>query len=76
MDHKKPEHELREGGLKATIWKNREGPETFYSVTFNRLYKDGEVWRESHSFSYRNLGRLLHLLLAAQEWMEGKGDAR
>jgi hypothetical protein len=76
MDHKKPEHELREGGLKATIWKNREGPDTFHSVTFTRLYKDGEAWRQSHSFSLRNLERLLPLLLAVQEWMKGQGDAK
>lgn len=74
MDHKKPVHELREGGIKATIWMNGEGPGAFHSVSFTRLYKDGETWRQSHSFSLRNLERLLPLLLAAQEWMHGQGD--
>lgn len=56
MNNRKPVHEIREGSVTATIWLNREGTEAFHSVTFSRLYRDGDAWRQSHSFSYRKPG--------------------
>lgn len=46
-----PQATLRDGALKATIWKNPTEKGHFYSVDFSRTYKQGEVFKDSHSFS-------------------------
>ncbi len=42
---------LRDGALKATIWRNFGDHGTFYSVELSRTYMQGEAYRDSHSFS-------------------------
>ncbi len=69
MNNQKPAHEIRDHGLKATIWQNQEGAAAFHSVTFTRLYKVGDAWKKSHSFSRNHLDRLIQLAVQAQEWM-------
>lgn len=58
-----PRATLRDGALKATIWKNFGENGTFYSVELSRTYKQGETFRDSHSFSGTEplqLARLAH----------------
>jgi len=56
MEKKKPAHEIRLGKVRAAIWANEaEGGATRYSVTFSRLYKDGESWKDSTSFGRQEL---------------------
>lgn len=58
---KRPEHEIRSGALKATLWSNpaKHGP--MYSVRLVRVYKDSDgSWKETSG-----LGRD-DLLLAAK----------
>lgn len=56
MDKKKPVHEIRLGKVRAAIWENEtEGGASRYSVTFSRLYKDGERWKDSTSFGRQEL---------------------
>ena len=47
----KPVAELRLGAVKAAIWKNETAHGARFSVSFERLYRDGEAWRSSASFS-------------------------
>ena len=52
----KPIDTLRDGAIKATIWKNpiKNGAEqgVFYSVDFSRTYRDeAGNYHDSHSFS-------------------------
>lgn len=47
----KPEAEVRIGGVKAAIWRNETDKGPRYSVTFERVYKDGDTWGSSSSFS-------------------------
>jgi hypothetical protein len=46
----KPVHEVRLGSVKAAIWANQTTTGTRHSVTFNRIYKDGDVWKRTESF--------------------------
>ena len=55
MSTKKPTSELRIGKIKAAIWANESENGTRYSVTFSRLYKDGETWKRSDSFGRDDL---------------------
>lgn len=63
MNKQKPIDTIRDGALKATIWKNPTEKGHFYSVDFSRTYKDGDNFKDSHSFSGSEplqLARLAH----------------
>jgi hypothetical protein len=56
MDKKKPIHEIRLGKVRAAIWENgTDNDRVRYSVSFSRLYKDGDQWRDSSSFGRQEL---------------------
>ena len=57
----KPIDTLRDGSLKATIWKNPSEKGSFYSVDISRTYKQDEVFKDSHSFSGTELLRIARL---------------
>jgi len=42
---------IRDGALKATLWKNTTEKGHFYSVDITRTYKVGDNYKDSHSFS-------------------------
>ncbi len=55
MEKKKPVHEIRLGKVRAAVWENDTEGGIRYGVTFSRLYKDGEQWRDSSSFGRQEL---------------------
>jgi hypothetical protein len=55
----RPADEVRLGSVKGVIWRNETERGARFSVTFERLYKDGAEWKTSSSF-----GRDELLLLA------------
>lgn len=56
MEKKKPIHEIRLGKVRAAVWENgTDGDHVRYSVTFSKLYKDGEQWRDTSSFGRQEL---------------------
>jgi hypothetical protein len=56
MEKRKPIHEIRLGKVRAAIWENgADNDRVRYSVTFSRLYKDGNQWRDSSSFGRQEL---------------------
>jgi hypothetical protein len=55
MTKTKPTSELRIGKIKAAIWGNETENGIRYSVTFSRLYKDGDSWKRSESFGREDL---------------------
>ncbi len=53
---------LRDGALKASIWKNTGKKGAFYSVLFSRTYKDDQGnLKDTDSFSNAELLRLANL---------------
>jgi hypothetical protein len=48
--NRKPIHEIRMGRIKAAIWQNETANGVRYNVTFGRLFKDGETWKQTESF--------------------------
>lgn len=73
----RPLHEVKAGMAKAAIWRNdtEKGPR--YSVTFQRLYKDGENWKSTASFNPRDLIDLVECAVFAAKWIreETSSDA-
>ena len=62
MANNKPIDTLRDGSLKATLWKNSSENGTFYSVNLARTYKDeAGNYQDSDSFSGSDLLRIARL---------------
>ena len=55
MANSKPVSEVRIGRVKAAIWPNGTDGRTRHNVTFSRLYKDGDEWKNTQSFSRNDL---------------------
>jgi hypothetical protein len=64
-----PVHTLRHRSLEAAIWRNSTSKGRMYNVTVVRSFKDGEGWRESHSFGYDDLMNVAKLLYDAHSWI-------
>jgi len=58
----KPEKKFSCGSISASIWANTKvvTGETvkFYSVTFNKVYKEGEDWKYTDSFNIEDLPKV------------------
>lgn len=82
----KPLRTLRLGLMQAAIWRNQRENGTYFSVTFERLYKDGDSkWQGTGSFGRDDLLLLakladqthtvvMELLTAERE--QGKAEGR
>jgi hypothetical protein len=58
----RPVETLRDGAIKAAIWRNESENGDFFAVTFARTYKDGEgELRDTDSYSGAQLLRLARL---------------
>jgi hypothetical protein len=70
----RPVHEIRFGRIRATIWGKSVGGETWYNVTFSRLYKDTEdTWNDTASFGRDDLPLLAKVADLAHTWVYQRG---
>lgn len=61
-DKNKPEDILRDGSLKASIWRNESDKGVYFSTTLAKTYKDQDGnLRDTHSFSGTELLRVSEL---------------
>lgn len=65
----KPVHEVRLGRIKAAIWANEGDNGTRYNVTFSRIYKDGDTWKDSTSFGRDDLPLVAKVADLAHTWI-------
>ena len=65
----KPVHEVRLGRIKAAIWENETQNGSLYNVTFSRLYKDGDDWKDSTSFGRDDLPLLVKVADMCHTWI-------
>ena len=65
-----PIHEIRLGTIRACIWANVSREQrTFFNVSVSRLYRDGEQWKDSHSFGRDDLPVLAKVVELAYAWI-------
>ena len=64
-----PAHEIRLGGIRATIWKNDTDKGPRYNTTFERSYRDGEEWKTSDSFGRDDLLTIGFVAQEALRWI-------
>lgn len=65
----KPAHEIRNGGVKVTIWPKKDSGKAGYTATISRSYKAGEEWKQTSSFFQSHLAKLAALLAEAEQWI-------
>ncbi len=66
MEKKHPIHKINDRRLSASVWANQtQCGQTIHSVTFTRLYRQGEELRHANSFSRSDLLALAKLAEAA-----------
>jgi hypothetical protein len=69
MSASKPVHEIRLGLIKAAIWHNMTRAGERYNVTLIRLYRNGDVWKESLHFGRDDLLQAAKVLDQAHTWI-------
>lgn len=74
MSISKPEKTVRVGGIQLAIWNNETSKGTFQSVTIDKSYKDGEVWKRTKSFKPTDLVKLQLGISKAIEYLFLKPD--
>ena len=70
----RPVHEVRLGRIKAAIWANSTEKGVRHNVTFSRLYRDGEDWKDSDSFGRDDLLLLAKVADLAHTWIFEQGQ--
>ena len=71
----RPANELRFGSIKVVIWQNEFRNGLMYNVTVSRLYREGDTWKESHSFGHDDLPVLALALQDAYFWIHNQDAA-
>ncbi len=71
---KRPVHEIRMGRVRAAIWENDTQNGTRHNVTFSRLYRDGEQWKDSSSFGRDDLPLLVKVADQVHTWIYQQGQ--
>ena len=69
MSSKKPVHEIRLGRIRAAIWANDTQNGTRHNVTFTRLYRDEDQWKDSQSFGRDDLPLLAKVADRVHSWI-------
>ena len=69
MANKKPVKEIRFGSIKATIWENDTENGVRHAVTVIKVYKDGNDWKETWSYSKSDLLTVSHVSQLAATWI-------
>ena len=68
-DRQKPIHEVRFGSVKAAIWENQTENGVRHNVTFERLYKSDEEWKQTQIFGRDDLLVLAKVADLAHTWI-------
>ena len=68
-----PAHEVRLGLIKATVRGRRTRSGVRYTVSVVRLYRDGDVWKESARFGRDDLPVVRLVLDKVHTWILQRG---
>jgi hypothetical protein len=70
-----PVHKIRYGTISAGIWRQETETGSLFNVSFQRSYKDGDVWKNSNSFGRNDLLVLSLISTRAYEWISSQTQA-
>lgn len=66
---KQPTYEIRRGLIKVRIWRKQTRSGTRHSTTVVRLFRNGDVWKESARFGRDDIPLVCLLLDTAHLWI-------
>lgn len=69
MSANKPVHEIRLGLIKVAIWHNLTRSGERYNVSLTRLFRNGDVWKESTHFGRDDLLQAAKVRELAHTWI-------
>ncbi len=72
MEKNKPATEIKIGPIKATVWKNSGSKGDYHNVTFCKLYKKGDSWETTTTFSRDDLALLDTAIKQTQAWLSNR----
>ena len=72
----KPIHEIRLGLIKARIWRKNSRNGLRHTVSAVRLFRNGDVWKESNRFGRDDLPVLRLAIDRAHTWILEHSGAR
>ena len=74
--HEPPVQELREGAVKAALWRREGRNGVFYQVSFTRIYRDATTgeWCDCSSFGERDLESLARVAAQSYSWITMNAD--
>ena len=64
-----PIHEIRRGLIKVRIWRKRNRDGVRYTVAVTRLFRNGDVWKESTRFGRDDIPLMRMVLDEAHTWI-------
>ena len=74
-DKNKPLHTVNLGSVHAAIFPQRGDKGSFLSVTLHRNYKDGDDWKQTNTYTARQLASLIAVAHKALDFvLEAQGD--
>ena len=71
----RPVQEIRLGLIKARIWQKQTRSGTRHTISVARLYRNGDVWKESARFGRDDLPLVRLVLDRAHTWIFSNGGA-
>lgn len=66
---RKAVHEIRRGLIKVRIWRKRTRSGLRHTLAVTRLFRNGDVWKESSRFGRDDIPLLRLLLDEAHTWV-------
>ncbi|HPM79515.1 MAG: hypothetical protein GX575_03180 [Candidatus Anammoximicrobium sp.] len=66
---RKAVHEIRRGLIKVRIWRKRTRSGLRHTLAVTRLFRNGDVWKESSRFGRDDIPLLRLLLDEAHTWI-------
>ena len=71
----KPIHTVRFGMIKASIWRNQTKSGERHTVSIVRLYRNGDVWKESTRFGRHDLQLVAKVADQVHTWIYTNGTS-
>lgn len=66
---RKPIHVIRRGLIKVRIWEKRTRSGLRFTVTVSRMFRNGDVWKESTRFGRDDIPLIRLVLDEAHTWI-------
>ena len=67
---KLPEKKIKVGNIQVAVWRNKSKTgDTFYSVSFEKYYKDGDDWKSTTSLNRNDIPKAILALEEAYKFL-------